>query len=182
MRKLIYIRVIHSSSETCFRFSDPERDRQVVNLWKLIEKDFRKFRLNYKKVKIYQDSFCSYDNFERLKITAARGSRNLRFILQLIKKGAVLIETENQDLIDLMYLTRGNKEEIAKLREPRDRYMARRIAKTLKNGETGILITGANHNVEDYLPKDVQVRYFRRPEEFLAKILAKFLEKAQSVS
>lgn len=176
MRKLIYIRVMHSSSETHFGYSDPERDRQVTNLWKLIEEDFQKIRLNYKKVKIYQDSFCSYENFETSKMIADRGSKNLNFVFKLIKKGAILIETENQDLIDLMYLTRGNKEEIVKLREPRDRYMARRIVKTLKKGEIGILIIGASHDVENYLPKDIKVLYLRRPKEFLAKLLEK--EKA----
>lgn len=176
MRKLIYIRVMHSSSETCFGYSDPERDRQIANLWKFIEKDFQKIRLNYKKIKIYQDSFCSYDNFEAWKMIADRGSRNLDFVFKLIKKGATLIETENQDLIDLMYLTRGNKKEIVKLRGPRDRYIAKRIAKTLENGEIGILIVGASHDVEDYLPKDIKILYLRRPEEFLAKLLEK--EKA----
>lgn len=179
MRKLIYIRVMHSSSETRFGFSDPERDRQVEILWELIKKEVQKLNLDYKKVKIYQDSFCFHDDFENLKMMAAKGSRNLRFVLKLIRNCATLIETENPELITLVSLSRGNKEEIVKLREPRDRYMARRIRKTLKNGETGILITGANHDVGDYLPKDIKVLYLRQPEEFLVELLKK--ERAQSV-
>lgn len=39
----------------------------------------------------------------------------------------------------------------------RDRYIAKRINKTLNKGDLGILFLGAAHQIKDKLPKDIQV-------------------------
>ena len=41
----------------------------------------------------------------------------------------------------------------------RDRFIAKRIDKTLNNGWVGICFIGAEHRVDKYLPKDVKVYY-----------------------
>jgi len=43
--------------------------------------------------------------------------------------------------------------------EQRDRFIARRINETLKEGETGILFLGMLHSVERHLSQDIQVIY-----------------------
>jgi acyl CoA:acetate/3-ketoacid CoA transferase beta subunit len=37
--------------------------------------------------------------------------------------------------------------------------MARRIAQTLKDGETGVLFAGITHRIDKYLPKDIKITY-----------------------
>ncbi len=49
----------------------------------------------------------------------------------------------------------------ARLTEERDKFIARTIDETLRQGETAVLFIGAYHNVRPYLPKDVAVEYLK---------------------
>ena len=41
----------------------------------------------------------------------------------------------------------------------RDRYIARRINETLREGETGLLFMGAIHRTSEMLPPDIRISY-----------------------
>ena len=55
-------------------------------------------------------------------------------------------------------LSREIRVAFEKLNEERDRFVARRIDETLKDGEWAILYMGAEHRVETHLPPSIEVQ------------------------
>jgi hypothetical protein len=113
---------------------------------------------------------------------AAQGSQNHRIVLSLVARGATLEGTEDVQLLlkEYQYIQAINNEleptEKQKkaqslsakrkwLLRQRDRFIAQRIDETLKEGETGVLFAGMAHQIDKYLPKDINVSYliFRLP-------------------
>ncbi|MBI5236138.1 MAG: hypothetical protein HY886_07815 [Deltaproteobacteria bacterium] len=103
------------------------------------------------------------------------GSKNFEIISSLLKKGAVLVKTEDLNLLRLEVdrLIKISKAEtmIGKvaayleyiltknsLLRRRDEFMARRINETLEDGQTGILFVGAYHDAARWLASDVSVK------------------------
>ena len=99
-------------------------------------------------------------------------------VLELIKKDAVLEETESRKLLnehkkindDMTRLSKKflenktysieqqNKiDKNLKIIQKRDRYIAKQINDNLLNGETGILLIGKAHNVLSYLSNDIEI-------------------------
>lgn len=147
---------------------------QVNRVWKAISTSLEKLTLNYSKTRIYQDGlpFCGYET-SIVTDLAKKGSINHQLILLLVAKGALLMGTEDPNLLMEEYrITQllfnqykiSSEKEKEKLLldsqsvlEKRDIYIASQINETLQQGETGILFIGALHSLTNYLQKDIQV-------------------------
>lgn len=191
MRRLIYIPVIHTEEDMgsmagplkqqfIQRFGTAkwrEHVQTVDSMWQGIRSRIRTLKLNYKKVKIYQDGLplCGRE-LEIMEDVARLGSHNYSIILLLVKKGAELIGTEDARLLveeyNIIKKITGiagidqRKHEIKKVQKrrqelltERDKFAANRISETLKEGETGILFSGLEHEIDKYLFKDIKVEY-----------------------
>ncbi|MBP9014955.1 MAG: hypothetical protein KBH15_00425 [Candidatus Atribacteria bacterium] len=184
MRRLIYIPIIHTElemglvathlrEEYVLKFGEEkwEEHLKLVNeLWQWIKDKIESLQLNYEKVRIYQDGLplCGKE-LEIVQKLAERGSINYKIILELINKGAKLEGTESKDLLleEYNYIkdiaTSSDKKEQKKggkqLLIRRDNYIAQRINKTLREGETGILFIGSEHRVDKYLSRDIKISY-----------------------
>ena len=94
---------------------------------------------------------------------AGAGSLNHQLVLELMGKGAVLVGTEDPQLLIREYqLQRRQMDaaarndtaapslsgEAADVLAARDRFIAQRIAATLQDGETGLLFLGAAHRID----------------------------------
>lgn len=135
-------------------------------------------------VKIYQDGLVADGEMGRKIVEEGlkSGSKNYEVVSRLIGKGALLVRTEDLDLVKkerdclvemtsaatkakkmMAYLKyRGIKNQLL---EKRDRFIADRINDTLKPGETGVLFIGAYHNVIPFLEKDIGVREVKEIEK-----------------
>ncbi len=147
----------------------------VKSFWDSMAGYFEKLEVS--NFKVYQDGMVA-DGEMGLKILEEglkSGSKNFEIILKLIKRGAVLVKTEDFALVKrerdyLVELTKA-KTRIGKLiaylkyrliknelLKERDRFIANRISETLNQGETGILFIGAYHDIIPKLAKDIQAR------------------------
>ncbi len=164
-----------------------EHIKAVDEMWTGIAHRFRKMDVDHSNVRIYQDGLplCGRE-MDIVRDVAAQGSQNHRLVLSLVKRGASLEGTEDIQLLleEYHYIQAicrehepAEKRRKAKslsmkrktLLRQRDRFIARRIDKTLKEDETGILFAGMAHRVDKYLPKDINVSYliFRLPFSLL---------------
>lgn len=188
MRVIIYVPVIHTGADLGSLAEDVAK-RAVANLgeevWKEHLKTIEGFwnvlghcfnSMNVFGAKIYQDGMVA-ENEVAQKIVeegVRSGSKNYEIVSGLLKKGAVLVKTEDFKLVKeerdrILAITQGSsvlKKLIAYLRykltknrllNKRDGFIARRIAETLKEGETGIIFIGAYHNVKKRIPKDIRI-------------------------
>jgi len=152
--------------------------RAVEQIWMEIERVLRNLKLPYGQVRLYQDGLpvCGREEAIVAELAGA-GSRNHRILLDLMARGATLMGTEAWELLKEEY--RLAQESLASqggagtpapsavrspaagesILEQRDRFIARRINETLKEGETGILFLGMLHAVERHLSQDIQVIY-----------------------
>jgi len=154
-----------------------EHVKAVDEMWEGIAKKLNGADFNVSQVRIYQDGLpiCGRE-MDIVRDVAARGSQNHRLVLSLVERGAHLEGSEDAKLLlkEYHYIKAITDEPDAKrklrkarwLRWPRkwlltqrDRFMARRIAQTLKDGETGVLFAGITHRIDKYLPKDIKVTY-----------------------
>ncbi|MEK6758187.1 MAG: hypothetical protein AABY51_00250 [Deltaproteobacteria bacterium] len=188
MRKLYYVPIIHTSADLGVIGGEAAR-RGVAGLgedvwtkhveivsgfWQALEDYFSAF--DAAGVRIYQDGMMTDGELgERIvKEGAAKGSKNFMILLGLLKKGAVLMKTEDFALLRkeytllleiskaarpvgkllsyLMYRLIKNR-----LLKKRDCYIAGMINDTLKDQETGVLFVGAYHDVRTGLSDDIQV-------------------------
>lgn len=134
--------------------------------------------------KIYQDGLVADGEMGRRIVEEGlkSGSKNYEIIAGLIRRGAILVKTEDLALVKkerdhLIELTRAAsrmKRMIAylsyrraknRLLEERDRFIAGRIHETLNPGETGILFVGAYHDIIRLLEKDIQVKEVKEIEK-----------------
>ncbi|OGR07047.1 MAG: hypothetical protein A3K23_03545 [Desulfobacca sp. RBG_16_58_9] len=152
--------------------------RAVEQIWMEIERVLRNLKLPYGQVRLYQDGLpvCGREEAIVAELAGA-GSRNHRILLDLMARGATLMGTEAWELLKEEY--RLAQESLASqggagtpapsavrspaagesILEQRDRFIARRINETLKEGETGILFLGMLHSVERHLSQDIRVIY-----------------------
>ena len=152
-----------------------KKHRETISgFWDSIVKYFT--NLEVKDFKIYQDGMVA-DAEVGQKIVeegVKSGSKNYEIIDDLLKKGAVLVKTEDFALVKeerdrIVKITQAAtttqkliaylKYKLAKNRllKKRDNYIAKRIDETLDYGETGILLIGAYHDIIPKLAKDIQV-------------------------
>jgi len=131
---------------------------------------------NRKKMKIYQDGMIAEREVGKKIIEEGikSGSKNYELVLRLVNRGAVLVKTEEfklvkEELDRLLAITKAkstSKKLFAfikykiiknKLLKKRDKFISKRIDKTLKDDEVGILFLGAYHYIKNRLPKDIQI-------------------------
>ncbi len=193
MKKLIYVPIIHMSADlgsiakqvdkrgiAGFGEEFWKKHREaVLGFWDSIVEYFA--NLEVKGFKIYQDGLAA-DGEVGQKIVeegAKTGSKNYEIIAGLLKRGAVLVRTEDFPLVKQEYdrltkITKAKsllkklvaylKYKLAKgsLLRKRDRFIAKRITETLNDGETGLLFIGAYHNIIPELSKDIQVTELKK--------------------
>lgn len=188
MRKLLYIPIIHDQSDlgslgpVLENMSSSQvgkgrwgfHGETVASFWTVIEEFLGS--MDARMIRIYQDGLAAEGELGRKVIeeAAKRGSLNHRILLALISQGAEIRVTENISLLleearQLFAAVRHESEgtdanpaeyEERKqwLTEQRDRFVADRINTTLKQGETGVLLMGANHDVLPHLARDIIVQ------------------------
>lgn len=190
MRRLIHVPIVHSQTDL-----GPVQERvrrayiekggeeawkasreAVAEFWNAIEKAMDSLRLDYRKVRLYQDGLPVCGQEERLVRDLARaGGANYRILLKLSERGAAIEGTEDPDLLrkEFELIMAGshadagagdaetgkdaNAAVFRDLLDRRDRFVARRIDATLRPGETGILFLGALHRAIEALPDTIRV-------------------------
>ena len=154
-----------------------EHVKAVDEMWEGIAKKLERTDFNVSQMRIYQDGLpiCGRE-MDIVRDVAAQGSQNHRLVLSLVERGAHLEGSEDAKLLlkEYHYIKAitdepDPKRKLKKARwlhwprkwllTQRDRFIARRIAQTLKAGETGVLFAGITHRIDKYLPKDIKVTY-----------------------
>jgi hypothetical protein len=145
--------------------------------WSQIEKALKALKLDFSKVRLYQDGLpvCGREA-ELVAELAQTGSRNYRLLQQLMDRGATLMGTEAPELLQQEYeLAKAGLSAPPEGRVPaapwggpgrrqillqaRDRFISQRINDTLQAGETGILFLGMLHAPEAFLSRDIRLVY-----------------------
>jgi hypothetical protein len=189
MRTLIYIPIIHSSADLGSIGKDVAKrgkaglgedvwkahTRTVDGFWDIISKYF--LTVDAQGMKVYQDGMVADGEIGRTIVEEVlkTGSKNYEVIAGLLRKGAILMKTEDLSLVKeerdrILKITQAGsttkkligflKYRLTKNRllDERDRFIAKQINETLKDGETGVLFIGAYHNVKAYLSRDIQCK------------------------
>jgi len=218
MRTLLYVPIIHTSSDLGSLAKDVTK-RGIVELgqevWnehlKTVEGFWNAILLYFMYIdelglKIYQDGMVAGGEIgQKIVEEGTRlGSKNYELVARLLKQGAILIKTEDFNLVKeerdrLLTLTKAKsvtqkliafiKYKLVKNRllNKRDRFIAQRINETLNDGERGVLFIGAFHNVKNFLPGDIQIKEIKdaqRVREYyrLLPFYHKHKEQSQELS
>lgn len=169
-----------------------EHVQTIDEMWEGIEKEIRRLRFPFKQTRLYQDGLpvCGKEK-EIVRELARKGSRNHKLLLWLMNHGALMMGTEDPELLLREYnhhkrivgariheererFIREFATEAVELLKKRDEKIRDRIVETLQSGETGILFLGLLHHVDELLPPDIKVNYlihrlpFRRSFEMQA--------------
>ena len=156
--------------------------QQVERFWgelkvKVMERVSRELAgMGWERLRVYQDGMPAGGETARriVEELAEKGSLNYQLIKDLLARGARLEQTEQPDLLKQEYrmirriVTASQPAERERARQDysraseallaqRDRFIARRVAATLQEGEVGLLLIGALHRVENHLPKDIAI-------------------------
>jgi hypothetical protein len=161
-------------AKICGRMGWSRREQVVQLLWNDIQAGLDGLRLDYRGARIYQDGLpiCGFE--ERIvRELANAGSSNHQLILRLVDKGAALMGTEDPALLleeyqmqkramaspaDGASTSEGPSEKCSdRVLQARDTFIARRIADTLQEGETGLLFLGALHRLDTLRATDIRV-------------------------
>jgi hypothetical protein len=178
MRKLFNIPIIHTSDDLGSHLVEAKKEyvskyglskwddhiNAVDKFWRELREALLALPVDYKNANLYQDSLPVCDlELEIVKELAENGNVNYQILLELVKKGATIMGSEDPKLlieernriIENGVTTLSNVYD--DLMERRDSYIAQRINTTLKDDEIGLLFIGALHKVADKLPSDIQV-------------------------
>jgi|GEM_PF-86829 len=219
MKRLIYVPIIHTSADLGSLGKDitkrgitdlgedfwSEHLRTVDEFWQVIANYFDS--IDVSEMKIYQDGMVAEGEMGEKIVgeTAKMGSKNYELVLRLLKRGAVLMKTEDFPLVKkehdrLLAITQAKslfekliafiKYKLAKngLLDHRDQFIAQQIDRTLNHGERAILFIGAYHNIKKRLPqyfqvieiKDIQkIREYQKLLPFHEKYRERFKELSQ---
>ena len=196
MRRLIYLPIIHSDPDLGKLVEGIEERAKAVVGGDNWQKHKEVVRLYWQEIanywegkdvsglKIFQDGMPADGvvGERTVKSLAEKGSINYKIIEQLMEKGAILVKTEDPELLKEEYfLTRelterksvlGSLSALFRYRrrtgtllQARDRYIIKRINESLGEGETGVCFLGAYHQVWSSLPKDIEVISLKDPEK-----------------
>lgn len=169
-RKLYKFEIIHSKEDMgnlAVRDQDELIDDRTRKQWYFIKEYIDSLKLDFSKVKVYQDGLPKGNASKTLKKVQ---SPNYDFLRELKKNGAKIIGTENPTLLgeEFNFIKEikdaSDKEakqkafevylqRLPSLLEERDAYMAQRVLETLKEGETGIMFVGLAHKIGDQLQR-----------------------------
>lgn len=188
-RRLIWIPIIHAGAdlgnlaesvrEVYVRKMGRARwEKHMADLdrfWRGIRARIEKRRLDYPKVRLYQDGLPTCGHEEQIVRDLARaGSQNHRLLVDLMAKGARLTGTESPEFLLEEYnlarealvaaasreapeAARRRAERTRTILEKRDQYIAAQIARTLQPGETGLIFLGMLHSLVGRLPRDIEI-------------------------
>jgi len=189
MRTLIYIPVIHTSADlgslakevNKIGMSDlgseiwQEHRRTVEGFWDAISHYF--VYIDELWMKIYQDGMVAEGEIGAKIVEEGlrSGSKNYELVARLLKQGAILVKTEDFNLVKaerdrLLAITQAKsvREKLIafikyklfknRLLAKRDKFIAQRIDETLNEDDKGIIFIGAFHNLKKWLPKDIQIK------------------------
>lgn len=188
MKTLIYVPIIHTSADLGSLAEDvakrgiadlgreiwQEHIKTVNGFWDTILVYFSS--IDVSGMKIYQDGMVAEGEMgRRIAEDGVRlGSKNYELVENLLKRGAILVKTEDFQLVKeerdrLLEVTsarRTSQKLIAFLKykfvknsllNRRDKFIIQRIIETLLDGENGILFIGAYHNIKNKLPKSIHI-------------------------
>jgi len=196
MKALIYVPIIHMSADLGSLAKDlnrrgiadlgeelwKEHIRTVEGFWDVVSHYFDS--IDIAGMKIYQDGMVAGGEVGQKIVEegAKSGSKNYELVSELLKRGAILVKTEDFKLVKkerdrLIAITQAKslpEKLIAfmkyklvrnKLLNKRDEFIARRFEETLNQDETGIIFIGAFHNIKGRLPKDVGIMEIKDTEK-----------------
>jgi hypothetical protein len=166
--------VTRATLEKAGRAGLARKTAAIDRIWTDIEAAIAALALSFDRVRLYQDGLPVCGREAEIVTELARsGSRNHQLLLRLMAQGAVLMGTEEGDLLVQEYqlakqslTTRPPRAAAVAARrravseallQRRDQFIAQRINATLKSGETGILFLGMLHSLERHLHPDVLV-------------------------
>lgn len=199
MRRLIYVPIIHTGpdlgtlaasveerAETVVSSSNWQKHKEVIRLyWQAIANYWE--GENVSGCKIFEDGM-PVDGITAIHIVrdlAAQGSINHKIIEQLLEQGAVLVKTEDPELLKEEYLLtnallkktsllhtllallryRWRKDGLLRAR---DSCIIKSINANLQHGETGVCFLGASHRIAGGLAKDIDVIALKDPAKVRA--------------
>jgi len=154
-----------------------EHIEAINSMWQGIRQKIFDLGLDYHKTKVYQDGLPVCNKELAIAYDLAQGcNENYKIILELVRRGANLVGTEDPGLLLEEYNYIKSVTKINNLNEKgkaikkyekraldilkrRDEYIANRIGETLMEGETGILFMGLKHQVDKKLSKDIEISY-----------------------
>lgn len=151
-----------------------EHNNIIEDFWQGIRNKVFDLNLDYPNTRLYQDGLpvCGKE-MAIIEELVKMGSHNHQILMELIQLGAKLEGTEDPNLLleEYTYLKDGSahlddpkgKRKYQKLAgsllQKRDLYIAQRIDKTLREGETGLLFIGIAHRVNEQLSEDIETDY-----------------------
>ena len=187
MRRLVHIPIIHTSADlgslsalvqehyarVCGKSGWNQREETVKALWADIAANIHALRLHAQRTRIYQDGvpICGFEE-KIVRELAKAGSSNHQLILGLLNRGAVLMGTEDSQLLIEEYelqkqclarkpgesaTSEEQREHMDRVLKARDSFIAERIANTLQEGEVGLLFLGALHRLDALRGADIRV-------------------------
>ena len=187
MRRLVHIPIIHAAADLgslsrlvqehytriCGKSGWNQREDVVKALWTDIEANLDALHIDPRKARIYQDGLpiCGFEE-KIVRELANAGSSNHQLILRWGDQGAILMGTEDAQLLVEEYELQKQhfarkpgagpaEEKLARLMDrvlkSRDAFIAERIAGTLQEGETGLLFLGALHRLDALQSGDIRV-------------------------
>ena len=190
MKKLIYIPIVHTeidlgslNEELKKHYLEKyglkkwnEHVNGILHIWEGLKERIKKLKLDYKKVKIYQDGLPVCGKEEKIaKDLASKKSPNHELVWWLIDQGATLCGTEDPELLLQEYqllkdiqgantqerkkMIESYEKEAHQLLKKRDAYIAQRIHETLKEDEVGVLFIGLLHRVDELIEPQVSISY-----------------------
>lgn len=199
MRRLIYVPIIHAGADfgtlaagieewatAVTSSSNWQKHKEVVRLYWQAIADYWEGE-NVAGYKIFQDGMpVGGSNGKNIvKDLAAQASINYIIVDRLLEQGAVLVKTEDPDILKEEYLLTsalmkrktifGSLLALLRYRwqkngllKARDIYIIQSINAGLGEGETGVCFLGANHQIVPGLPKDIEVITLKDPEKVRA--------------
>jgi len=154
-----------------------EHIEAIKDIWDKIREKVMGLDLEWQRVRIYQDGLPVCGREQAIaKTLTERGSLNHKLIVDLIQRGATIEGTEDPELLKAEYahilritqakslaerdrLIEQHNKVARELLLRRDRFIADRIDKTLKEGETGVLFLGLMHRVDKLIARDIAIKY-----------------------
>jgi len=196
MKALIYVPIIHMGADLGSLAKDinkrgtaslgekfwKEHIKTVEGFWDAILHYFDS--MDVSNMKIYQDGIIADGEVGRKIVEegAKSGSKNYELVSELLKRGAILVKSEDFKLVKkerdrLLAITQAKsvaekliafiKYKLVKNRllNKRDNFIAKRIGETLNQDETGIIFIGAFHNIKKRLPEDIRIMEIKDTEK-----------------
>ena len=196
MKALIYVPIIHMSSDMGSLAKDlntrgiadlgeelwKEHIKTVGTFWNELSYYFDS--VDVSGMKIYQDGMIAEGEVGQMIVQegAKSGSKNYELVSELLKRGAILVKTEDFKLVKkerdrLIAITQAKslpekliafmKYKVTKNRllNKRDEFIAGRVGETLNQDETGIIFIGAFHNIKERFPKDFRIMEIKDTEK-----------------